>query len=156
MPEPTVLISVTQPTVRITTESEQTIVQQVVSGGTIILQDAGIQGPPGPSSSPDVVSSFAYGDATPALLASLAAGSFLATSRVVIETPLNGAGATVSVGTLANPGLLVPSSGVMPGEAGVYDTASSLTVTAPTDIYLFISPGAGASAGAGTVFIAVS
>ncbi len=103
-----------------------------------------------------VVTTFSYGDATPHLLASLESGAFVADATVKIETGFDGAGAEISIGTLGDPNSIFPSTSIMPYETGVYASAVSLLLNAPTDIYLFITPGAGAAAGAGNLCITVN
>lgn len=96
---------------------------------------------------------FSFGDATPKLIAH-AAGYLVAVS-IVVQTPFNGAGAALQLQTLAGVPLL-PASEVFPAEAGRYEANPGLFLAAPTGIQLVITPGSGASAGAGFVHMEIA
>lgn len=153
----------------ITLEQAQTIT--VTATGSQTLQSVavpGLQGPPGSNGAPGptgpqgpqgasgavagrVVVPFAYGDATPqAIYTAPDAGTSL-TVRVVIDTPFNGVGAALSVGTTALPGALVPPAFVDPTTAATYEAAPDADLITGEAILLTITPGAGATQGAGRV-----
>lgn len=96
---------------------------------------------------------FAYGDATPALIATILAGTRLFNVRVSIETPFNGTGADISVGTLASPNLIADASVMDPSVAAVFEFSPQDLFLVDTPIYLFITPGAGATTGTGSVIL---
>lgn len=110
-------------------------------------------GPPGADGAPSIRHSFSFGDATPFAFATPASGVTLQRCRVIIDTAFNGVGASISVGSSATPDLLMPSSGLLPGVAGSYETSPDLKLNAALALSIFITPGSGASAGAGRIII---
>lgn len=123
---------------------------------TELVMASVVVGPPGPVGPPGgslPTLTFSYGDATPSLIATLTAGSRPFNVRLSIETPFNGAGAQLSVGTLLNPNLLVPAADIDPAVAAVFEFSPQTLFLSDTAVYLFITPGSGASAGAGNVII---
>lgn len=126
---------------------------------TIVVSTPGMQGVPGPAgasgsagSDPGrVVVPFAYGDATPQpVFTAPAAGTDLLV-RLVVDTPFNGAGATLQLGTTSNPGLLMPANYNDPTTAATYEAAPDATLASGEQIVLTITPGAGATQGAGRI-----
>lgn len=112
----------------------------------------GIPGPPGPAGTGAVtVVNFAWGDASPALMVTVAANKRVWDVRVFIETPFNGASPALTVGSIAGPAELMAANENGPGSMGVYETYPNKKYGTSTLIYLTITPGAGASAGAGQV-----
>lgn len=121
---------------------------------TLELESAqGPAGPTGPSGAVSPAVAFAYGDATPLLVAALDAGVRVFSIELAINTTFNGAGATLSVGTLANHELFLPATQIDPTAAGIYEASPNLVLVSATDVYLFITPGTGASQGSGSVSI---
>lgn len=98
----------------------------------------------------EFVAAFSYGDANPALIASLPAGRRVALAQIDVATAFNGIGAALSIGTLGSPGSIMPADDNDPRQVCSYSTTPMQTAT---DIYLFITPGSGATAGAGHVLI---
>lgn len=117
--------------------------------GTIVL-GVSKQGPPGVSGvQPMFAANFAYGDATPATLVTIAAGKRAYHVRLFIETAFNGTGASLSVGSVASPQELMATTENNPAEVGGYLAYPNKKYVGSTAILLTIVPGSGASAGAG-------
>ena len=115
--------------------------------------DRGDKGEPGPSGvGANYSTNFAFGDATPLLLGLPFVGRRTELVRLDITTAFNGVGATLSIGTLENPGLLMDTNMNDPTQIAGFETAPT---TSPQDsnIYLFIHPGDSASTGAGNILI---
>lgn len=109
----------------------------------------GVPGPPGAGEG-GISLPFAFGDATPSEIGEYE-GVFIATSIVITE-PFNGAGAALSVGTMSDPELLMPADGNQPDVAGRHEANPSLRIPL-TSLYLFITPGIGATQGRGIIYL---
>lgn len=96
---------------------------------------------------------FAYGDASPATIYTPSADAVFTLCRVVIDTPFDGAGAALAVGTAADPEILMPASNNGPAIAASFESTPDTIVDAGTDIRVTITPGAGATAGAGRIIL---
>ena len=72
--------------------------------------------------------------------------------RLDIYAALNGTGAALSVGTLASHEQLMGTAQNAPAFVASYETLPSVLYAVDTDIFLFITPGSGASVGSGHVF----
>jgi hypothetical protein len=120
---------------------------------TVLEVGQGPAGPPGASGAVEPAVAFAFGDATPRLIGSVAAGQRILSVEIAIDTPFNGTGASLSLGTLAAPGLLAAAGQVDPAVAATYELAPQAYFAGAADLYLFITPGSGASAGGGSVSI---
>jgi hypothetical protein len=96
---------------------------------------------------------FTFGDASPATLFIPAEDAMLALVRVVIETPFDGAGATLAIGTLADPDLYMATDENDPTQVASYEVKPDIIVSTGAAILLTITPGAGATAGAGRILI---
>lgn len=95
---------------------------------------------------------FAYGDANRIIIPALTSKIVLA-FNINITTPFNGAGASLSIGTLASPALLVAQAQLDLSVATEFEINPNVKFTTPTDIYLTINPGAGATQGAGWIVV---
>jgi hypothetical protein len=132
-----------------------TAVSQVVYQ-TVLNQALLIAGPPGPVGPPGgavPTLAFSYGDATPELVATLLAGQRLVEVRLSVETAFNGSGARLSVGTTADHNAFADESVVDPTTAAVFEFSPQTVFLVDTPVYLFITPGSGASAGKGSVIL---
>lgn len=123
-------------------------------GATLVFGDDGFTAEPagtGAPSSARAVVPFSYGDASPQSIytAPQALTSILA--RVVIDTPFNGTGASLQLGTAGAPDVLMAASGNDPTTPACYDAAPNAQIASGTPIQLSIAPGAGATQGAGRV-----
>lgn len=96
--------------------------------------------------------SFAYGDATPRLVTTIPAGSRVTEVDLFIDVAFNGAAPLLQLGTLATHDLLFGSE-VDPALASGYELSPNVIFGSATEIYLFITPGAGASTGSGSLTI---
>lgn len=95
---------------------------------------------------------FSFGDASPILIGDFPPGERIDVARIDILTPFNGAGSSLSIGTMANPGLLMPVDLNDPFLVASFEL-SPMTASDGSSIYLFITPGNGVSAGSGHVLI---
>ncbi|HEY9643322.1 MAG TPA: hypothetical protein V6C57_22730 [Coleofasciculaceae cyanobacterium] len=121
--------------------------------------EAGIQGPAGRDGADGVSGSgalkvaFAFGDASPAQIALLAAGSTVFTAQIVIQIPLNGIGARLQLGDAQMSDRLISASQVDAGFAAEYETNPGQTYPDATEILLTITPGEGCTQGAGYILL---
>ena len=129
--------------------SEEVVELIEIDGGQVEVVGVGIQGPPGPGILAPI--NFAWGDATPALLLTAVAGKRIYVVEIILFTAFNGAGAALSVGPLAAPAELMSASENNPAAVASYETNPDKLYASQTAIYLHITPGSGASAGAGQV-----
>lgn len=112
--------------------------------GTILV------GSGGGSSDADVVRvEFAYDTPSPMILATLAAGQTIDRALILITEAFDGVGATLSLGTVAEPGLFLSAAEVAPGRLGQYETDELVPFDAAELLRLTIAPGSGATRGAG-------
>lgn len=119
----------------------------------IEILEAAEQGPPGrDGGGAQAGIPFAFGDATPSLLG-LFAGTVVAVS-IVILTPFNGVGAELSITSPS--ATLIGAAQSLPGEFGRYETSPGLRLATPTALSLNITPGLGASAGSGIVYLEIA
>lgn len=120
----------------------------------VIETTSGRQGPPGPAGpqGPAIDLPFSYGDASPAIVATVM-GTVVAVS-VVITTPFDGTGAAISVGTSGSPELLMPEAQNYPDSVARYEANPGQYVSG--NVLVFITPGSGASTGAGMIYVEVT
>lgn len=119
--------------------------------------EQGPEGPPGPQGPPGAVGgsfdiNFNFGDASPALIGAL--NGVVISASIVIQTSFNGVSPALSIGTLSQPSLIMSSGGVFPEEVGRYESNPGVAVN--DSLYLYITPGLGASQGSGVVYLEVS
>jgi len=96
---------------------------------------------------------FAYGDASPAVIATFT-GLVLATA-IVITVPFDGVGASLQVGDAAVSDRLLLTAQVDPTTVATYEADRPYTYSSETQILLTINPGSGATQGAGYVVLEV-
>lgn len=144
-----VILSITETVVELV-EIEGATVE--VIGESVALVEVGVQGPPG-TPAPGAIApiNFSWGDASPVLLAMVGAGKHAYVVELIITTALNGVGAALSVGSLAAPAELMATTDNNPASVASYETNPDKLYGAATAIYLTITPGSGASAGAGQI-----
>lgn len=129
----------------------------VVKEQTVQVVTVGFQGPAGGGGGVDttpVPVNFAFGDASPRVILPGLAGKIVLAVNINIATPFNGAGASLSVGTLASPELLVAPTQLDLSVATEFEIDPNVSFPTATDIYLTLSPGAGATQGAGWLVFA--
>lgn len=115
----------------------------------------GVQGPRGAPGVGFVEVAFRYGDATPKPIVSIAADSFLKLARVYITEAFDGTGAALTLGDVDDPTRIMESGWIDPATLGETETAPGIRYDDPTQVLLFITPGAGATQGAGVVVLEV-
>lgn len=130
-----------------------------VEGGTTVVAGGAAMGVQGPQGEPGLSGggtippvAFSYGDAAGTIYTPGDAGT-LTTARVVITTPFDGAGAALILGTVGDPDGIMPATDNDPTEAGEYEATADFPLAAGEGIRLTITPGAGASQGAGLIYL---
>lgn len=94
---------------------------------------------------------FAFGDASPAPVFTAPAGCTNMLARLVIDTPFNGVGASLKLGTSANPEALIAAAHNDPAQVAGYESAPDVALASGDEIVLTITPGTGATQGAGRI-----
>lgn len=128
------------------------------SRGTVEIITAGPQGPqgePGVSSGSGGIPpiAFSFGDATPSTIYIPADAGTFTEVRVIFDTPFNGTGAAIALGTIASPQALLATNQNDPSGTSEYENTPDLHVGAGTAVRLSITPGSGASQGAGRILL---
>ena len=98
---------------------------------------------------------FNYGDASPRLLFNAPANKAIINVSILILTSFNGTGATLSVGTLASPQLIMASTDNAPSILSTWSNNPNTVFGINTGVYLTITPGSGATQGSGLITITV-
>lgn len=98
---------------------------------------------------------FAYGDATPAAITTALAGKLVYGVSIHIKTPFDGIGAALTVGDAGQVDRLMAAAENAPGQVGSNTTTPALAYAVDTPLILSITPGAGATQGAGLIIIEV-
>lgn len=115
----------------------------------------GVAGPSGEGLYPAI--SFSYGDAPSIVMALTGTGASEVTEvSIEIETPFDGAGAQIQLGTPGDPDLLVQADQNDPSMAAVFQVSPHVRLDAGQPIYLTITPGAAASRGSGKIILRAS
>ena len=96
---------------------------------------------------------FNYGDATPAILFTPGEDQVIKTISMPVLIPFNGTGAKVSIGTDADPELLIEEDESNLTVTSNYETSPIQTISAGTPVKAFITPGLGATTGRCMVLI---
>lgn len=96
---------------------------------------------------------FHYGDATPMPLVIVPADMVIMECNVFIKVGFNGTGASISVGTQTNPELVMAKTDSNINIETNWSTKPGVYFSSDTQIYLFITAGAGASQGEGLLEI---
>ena len=129
------------------------------SARTLQITVPGPPGPPGADGQPGADAAgqipphaFAWGDAPQAVFTAGADG-VLTVCRLQMTTPVNGAGASLIVGTAAVPDAALPASWNNPYTAYEFENTPDLALVAGEQVLLTITPGT-ASQGAGLLFLA--
>lgn len=100
-----------------------------------------------------VVVSFSFGDASPKNIYLMSANKLVIDTAIFITTAFNGTGAALTLGDAGNVSRFIAAAQVIPGTIGQYETAPGHVYVFQTQITLTITPGGGASTGAGYVVI---
>ena len=120
--------------------------------GLTITNSQGYGGDPIISAHGRKVIDFTFGDASPSPIYTILETSANVLLRIVIRTPFNGVGAALSLNAVSGPTLLA-SGAVAPSIAGGYEAAPDVVLVAGDVIQLVITPGSGATAGAGSIIV---
>lgn len=99
---------------------------------------------------------FAYGDASPRTVLSIPAGTRVLAVSVVLDTGFDGIAAALSLGDGTDPERLLAPSQLDAAAPGVYGATPGVVYPIATDIRLAITPGEGASQGAGVLVITLA
>ena len=99
---------------------------------------------------------FAYGDVSPALIAAVPLGGMVTQVDVIILNPFNGMGAALSIGDAGDHERLLAVNGNDPATVATYSAYPARTYGVMTDVFLYLTPGAGASSGNGVVLLTVN
>lgn len=120
---------------------------ELVEQGIIVMQtgEAGGIAP--------VLRTFTFGVPSPMLLHTVQGPTLLAGVELDIRTPFNGVGAQLSIGQPGQPDRFMLAGENDPAFAAQYEVFPNLELAPGEGIYLFITPGAGATAGAGVVIL---
>ncbi|GIW32383.1 MAG: hypothetical protein KatS3mg071_2557 [Meiothermus sp.] len=120
---------------------------ELVEQGIIVMQtgEAGGIAP--------VLRTFTFGVPSPMLLHTVQGPTLLAGVELDIRTPFNGVGAQLSIGQPGQPGRFMLAGENDPAFAAQYEVFPNLELAPGEGIYLFITPGAGATQGAGVVIL---
>lgn len=141
----TVLLVETEVTVLMETEIETVLVVEDIE---VTVLEVAEQGPAGPGGGALTTINFSFGDAARVIALSLM-GRIVSAVNINVATPFNGVGASLSIGTLTAPNLLVAPTQLDLSVATEFEIKPNVKFQSPTDIYLTITPGAGATQGAG-------
>lgn len=112
----------------------------------------GIQGRPGAPGGSIPTIDFAWGDA-PHIVWTPDNAGVLTLVRIDIVTPFNGASPSIVVGTLSDPTAAMPADQNDPKSIAKYQRTADIHLIAGQGVLLTITPGAGASAGAGVLIL---
>jgi hypothetical protein len=122
----------------------------------VTLSNLGQQGPIGPAGPgadgtvPPL--SFSYGDAPGVIWTPSEAGT-LTYVRAVFETAFNGTNPSFILGTLADADAILAADQADPNSVGEYEVTADVHLAASEAVYISINPGAGASQGAGLIYL---
>lgn len=125
----------------------------VESSPEINVVTVGEAGQPGLNGSGALEFPFAYGDATPAAVTTATAGKMVYGVQVNIKTPFDGTGAALVVGDAGQANRLMAATENDPFNVGNNITNPAHAYAAGTGILLGITPGAGATQGAGLLVL---
>ena len=147
------LVSVNDPSTEVVVPQQSIHILEVAAQGA--TGATGAQGQIGPTGAGVVEIAFAFGDATPKTLLTTGVGKTVYGVGLHIYTAFNGSGAALQVGDSGDPARLMAASQNSPGEVGSYTTSPNHVYGSATVLLLTITPGGGASQGAGIVTLQV-
>lgn len=115
----------------------------------------GVAGPSGDGQYPAVA--FSFGDA-PSIVMALTGDHASEVTDILleIETPFDGTGAQIALGTPLDPDMLMPPDQNDPTIVAVYQVSPHVRLGAGQPIYLSITAGTGATQGAGKIILRAS
>lgn len=139
-------------------EDKHVVVRDEVERTVVFAGEQGTPGPagpPGPAGAASIEFNFAFGDATPATVVTALAGKMIYGVQLHIKTPFNGTGAALVVGDAAVSNRLMAAAENDVLTVGSNTTAPSYAYAVNTPILLGITPGAGATQGAGVLVLSI-
>jgi hypothetical protein len=98
---------------------------------------------------------FAFGDATPKNIVIAPADKLVLSVALVITAAFDGAGAALQIGVSGTPADLLATTDNDPQTLGTYEVTPQKSYPGMTPLLLTITPGSGASQGAGRVVIEI-
>lgn len=119
---------------------------------TILAGQRGSTGQAGASGSALPAVNFAYGDASPMLIHTFDSPALLAELQLVIQQPFDGAGAQLVLRTQDSQ-ILMAADQNAPGLVATFETTPAAQMPAGSAVYLEITPGSGATTGAGQILL---
>lgn len=99
----------------------------------------------------DTVVPFSHSTPSPLVLQALAPGQTLARVAILIQTPFDAPGASLSVGTFADPAKILAPGDAPPAASGQYESDAIAPTGVPDSLILTISP-SGSTVGAGLLY----
>ena len=114
--------------------------RQIYAAGSVPPLKAGVRIP------------FAYGDASPRVVQSIRAETLIVAVQVVVTTAFNGEGSAIQVVDSLG-GVLLSTAQVDPSTVDTYESTPGVVLGEGTDILIQITPGSGATSGAGYLVI---
>jgi hypothetical protein len=136
----------------------ETRVQVDLSPVVVQFTEAGMRGMPGPAgvggtgAIPPIA--FSYGDAARAVFTP-DVPSILVSARVRITVPFDGAGPEIRLGTAADDDAFMSAADSDPTMAAEFETTPDVPLADGASVRLTITPGAGATQGAGVLLLNV-
>lgn len=97
--------------------------------------------------------SFSWGDVSSTLIETMDTGVTITAIYFIVQEVFDGVGATVTIGTVADPDLLMGVADVDLTSIGTYLVSPGYKFAAETEVKIFNTPGSGASTGAGSLVI---
>jgi len=98
---------------------------------------------------------FTFATPSPLMITPLVSTERVMRAEVVIDTTFDGVGAGLQLGTAATPGAILSTAEIDVTVADTYRSFDRFEVGAAANVELEITPGAGATQGAGRVFLEV-
>lgn len=145
-------------------QTASTVWIELDEDGVLFLDgDPGVDGQllssTGPTTAPvwrdpiQIVVAFSFGDASPKNIHIMPGNKVIIETTIFITEAFNGTGAELTLGDAGDPDRFITATQVIPEAIGLYQTAPGYVYGSPTQITLTITPGSGASTGAGHVIL---
>lgn len=96
---------------------------------------------------------FAWGDASPVTIGTVPAGGRVVRIELLITTAFNGTSPSITIGDAGDADRLLAADQNLPSQVATYEVHPGHLYASSTPILLTITPGGGASAGAGTILL---
>ena len=119
----------------------------------LIVVSVAEQGMPGAAGLGAISKDFGFGDSTPDIIVVANENDVVYGVEIVIMTPFDGTGAALTIGDSVQNDRLMQSTQNDPATPATYGAIPDYKYSAVTPINLYISPGAGATQGAGFILI---